>query len=238
MLALSYLSAILVAVAPIVSANFDLNVAIGDVATIFPWPDQIGIWVLTDGDDPKCEDLAENGVIAGWDERNDLSHGREGMRCVPGSHCGYYHPDDHPWPSVELLEMHFTNNPLHHFTIYKDRGYTAPDGFTWLWPMYGVDGNTYGACHTDTRKNWDCNLNDDKLKLHGRRKFRCLTSITAKEINDAKRQGGKKAGDFEEYRNPDYPFFEVLSHNGTAIPTVRRLLGRVEVARQLNMRWR
>lgn len=61
--------------------------------------------------------------------------------------------------------MHLTNNPLYHFTIYKDRGYIAPDGFTWLWPMYGVDDTTHGACHTDTRKNWDCNYNDDKLKL-------------------------------------------------------------------------
>lgn len=135
MLAFSYISAILVTLVPVVSANFDLNVVIGDVSTIFPWPDQIGGWMLTDGDDPKCEDLAENGVIAAWDEKNDLSHGREGIRCSPNNHCGYHHFDDvsikisghkqlkreadftqDPWPSVEVVEMHFTNNPLHHYS--------------------------------------------------------------------------------------------------------------------------
>lgn len=94
MLATTYILAVLVALVHTVSANFDLNVVIGEVATVFPWPDLVGAWMLTDGDDPKCEDLAENGVIAAWDEKNDLSHGREGIRCVPGDHWGYHHPDD------------------------------------------------------------------------------------------------------------------------------------------------
>ncbi|KAJ4355849.1 uncharacterized protein N0V89_003870 [Didymosphaeria variabile] len=178
---ITYISAVLVALVHLVSANFDLNVVRGEIDTIFPWPDTFGAWVLTDGDDVECADV-DGDPIATWAEKPDLSHGRLGIR-----------------------------------SIYKDRGYKGPDGFTWLWPMYGTDGNTYGACHVDTRLNWECGFNDHHLRFKGRRKFRCLSSVTAKDINDAwKKNPPSKT--FDGYSNPDYPYLHVISHNGTDIP--------------------
>lgn len=93
MLPITYISAVLVALVHLVSANFDLNVVRGEIDTLFPWPDTFGAWVLTDGDDVKCSDVSGD-PIATWAEKPDLSHGRLGIRCSPGDHCGVLHPDD------------------------------------------------------------------------------------------------------------------------------------------------
>lgn len=89
--------------------------------------------------------------------------------------------------------MHFTNNPLYHFTIYKDRGYTASDG-SWRWYLYGTDGSSYGECFAWGDYNWDCQWPGDNIAVKGYRKFRCLTSVDANTINTAYHNEGGRPG--------------------------------------------
>jgi hypothetical protein len=71
--------------------------------------------------------------------------------------------------TVNKLEMHFSNSPLYHWTIYRDRGYRMETS------DHSPDP---GACQP---------LSDNKRECGNRHltaKFRCLTDITAKDIND------------------------------------------------------
>ncbi|OAF99343.1 uncharacterized protein CC84DRAFT_1181471 [Paraphaeosphaeria sporulosa] len=122
---LAYVLTILVACIQLASANFDLY-HIHGVEADGPFPGaEINGWQLQN-DNPTCDQADQFAV---WRDSSDLSHGRKGA----------------PWPDVKLIEMHFTNNPLYHFTIYKDRGYTTGDG-GWRWYLYGTDDKADGTC--------------------------------------------------------------------------------------------
>jgi hypothetical protein len=62
--------------------------------------------------------------------------------------------------------MHFSNNPLYHWTIYKSRGYR----------MEGLDHGDYGNCVPFPDHSMTCG------DRHLTRKFRCLTKFTASDI--------------------------------------------------------
>ncbi|KAF2448258.1 hypothetical protein P171DRAFT_481340 [Karstenula rhodostoma CBS 690.94] len=150
----AYVLVILVALIQFTSANFDLYHAHGHKAS---------------GPAPGVD-------INVWARRKDLSHGRKDIHCEPEKKCGYDHA---PWPDVNLIEMHFTNDSLYHYTIYKKRGYTAPDG-SWRWYLYGID-----ECFAWGDYNWDCQWPSDGVSAKGYRKFRCLTNVDANTINAA-----------------------------------------------------
>ncbi|OBT68836.1 hypothetical protein VE03_02216 [Pseudogymnoascus sp. 23342-1-I1] len=63
---------------------------------------------------PSC-DLALKSAY--WYDSSDVSGDKLGFRCK-GSGCSAQAPAD----NIDQLEMHFRNNPLWHWTIYKDRG--------------------------------------------------------------------------------------------------------------------
>ncbi|KAK4643158.1 hypothetical protein QC761_0064940 [Podospora bellae-mahoneyi] len=62
--------------------------------------------------------------------QDDVSGRTTGVRCVRSGCYGGAATD------INVLEIHFSNNPLYHWTIYKDRGHP--------YKMYGLDGRTYG----------------------------------------------------------------------------------------------
>ncbi|KAG8667795.1 hypothetical protein FPOAC2_12994 [Fusarium poae] len=105
-----------------------------------------------------------------WAEKSDVSGRKVGVRCK-GSGCGYMGPVS----NIEQLEMHFTNNPLYHWTIYKDRN----------WGMYGRDGVKYGDCQITTGNDFTVINENDKVVGH--RKFRCRSRFTAHQINQGSR---------------------------------------------------
>ncbi len=65
----------------------------------------------------------------------------------------------------DLSKSHFTPNPL-----------TAAD------VCCSVDGNTYGNCIVFPNGDYNCN-SDGSIYRFGYRKFRCLTSFTADQLN-------------------------------------------------------
>ena len=56
---------------------------------------------------------------------------------------------------------------------------------TWRWWLYGTDGNTYGECFAYGDHVWSCDWPIYHTHLMGYRKFRCLTDVGAKAINQA-----------------------------------------------------
>ncbi|KAK1829509.1 hypothetical protein QBC39DRAFT_125771 [Podospora conica] len=100
---------------------------------------------------------------------DDVSGNKVGVRCE-GSGCSTYQPSN-----VNVVEMHFSNNPLFHFTIYKDRGHP--------YKMYGRDGKTYGECIVFTGDTFDCISTG---LLGGVRMYRCLTQFNVAQIESAR----------------------------------------------------
>ncbi|KAM7187848.1 hypothetical protein V8F20_010807 [Naviculisporaceae sp. PSN 640] len=108
---------------------------------------------------PSCDQALNSGY---FEDKRDVSGNKIGVRCE-GSGCSQTKPPG----DISILEMHFSNSPLHHWTIYKDRGYS----------MVGLDGKTYGNCIVFPNADYDCDFTESTGKLEGRRKFRCLTAL-------------------------------------------------------------
>ncbi|KAI9166296.1 hypothetical protein HJFPF1_02395 [Paramyrothecium foliicola] len=97
------------ALAPQAYANFDIynsqeNNAAGE---------QTDGWTIFNTD-PSCGDV-NNAQF--YFDKEDVSGTKIGVRCS-GNGCWNNQPDQ-----INQLEMHFSNNPLFHWTIYKDRGH-------------------------------------------------------------------------------------------------------------------
>ncbi|KAK4210282.1 hypothetical protein QBC37DRAFT_322456 [Rhypophila decipiens] len=107
---------------------------------------------------PSCDEALNGGY---YNDAQDVSGNKIGVRCW-GSGCAQQAPID----GITGLEMHFSNSPLWHWTIYKDRGYS----------MVGLDGKTYGNCIPFPNGDFNCPFSGGSSTLEGRRKFRCLTS--------------------------------------------------------------
>ncbi|KAF5011161.1 hypothetical protein FDECE_2725 [Fusarium decemcellulare] len=109
-----------------------------------------------------------------WLWKSDVSGKKLGVRCK-GKGCGL-NEDAH---GIRELEMHFSNNPLYHWTIYLSEG--ASEG-----NMQGLDEKTYGVCHVDqdTAKDYACyqNSGGQNIWRTGFRKFHCVTKFTADDI--------------------------------------------------------
>ncbi|GJC91479.1 hypothetical protein CH63R_01455 [Colletotrichum higginsianum IMI 349063] len=144
----------LLALVPVCTANFDIYMNNA-------WTVQGGStgWTIFEAD-PPCGQV-NNAIIYG--NYGDVSGSYIGVRCV-----GDCFPSNRP-DGIQILEMHFNNNPLYHWTIYKDRGYK----------MYGLDGKVYGECILFPGHNYRC---DAFGITEGYRKFRCLTQFTARQI--------------------------------------------------------
>lgn len=90
--------------------------------------------------------------------------------------------------------MHFTNKPLHHFTIYKSKGRQVGD--TWRWTLFGVDDKSYGECFAYGNEWFKCDWPKNTMHMEGYRKFRCLTAFDAFPINQAHKKeiGARSSG--------------------------------------------
>ncbi|KAK3898269.1 hypothetical protein C8A05DRAFT_38144 [Staphylotrichum tortipilum] len=107
--------------------------------------------------DPTCNDPATT----------DVSGSKTGVCCGGGGCWGGSDPT-----GIDELEMHFTNNPLFHWTIYRDRG---------SYDMIGLDGKVYGNCDPFPSVDFFCG--GAFSSYTGNRKMRCYTQVSAAEIS-------------------------------------------------------
>ncbi|KAK5651455.1 hypothetical protein OQA88_12462 [Cercophora sp. LCS_1] len=153
--------AIMTAIASLASANFDLYVAqdagLGAGNQFFGWTIHPA--------EPDCNRVLNHAEF--YHDQDDLSGRTIGVRCE-GQGCHRNQPEN-----VNVLEMHFSNKPLYHWTIYKDRGHP--------YKMYGLDGKTYGECIMFPGDDYTCGVFDGSVRS-GVRMFRCLTQWTADDI--------------------------------------------------------
>ncbi|KAK3386691.1 hypothetical protein B0H63DRAFT_447608 [Podospora didyma] len=154
---LSYGSAVL--------ADFDLyggfiNYADGTQARSF----YADMWQIFDHD-PDCNDISN---FRWFFDTDDVSGNKIGVRCEGDNCSGNGDPN-----KIDVVEMHFANDPLFHFTIYKNRNH---------YEMIGTDNRGYGQCDPYGANNYFCFPGST---MSGNRKFRCYTQFTAAQINRA-----------------------------------------------------
>jgi hypothetical protein len=92
--------AVLAPLLPVCNANFDLYMTVFD--------DAIVDWSVFQNDPDKWTALESSP----FPRKNDVSGGKIGIRCV-----GWCNEEDRPG-GIEVLEMHFRNNPLLHWSKY------------------------------------------------------------------------------------------------------------------------
>ncbi|KAF4461167.1 hypothetical protein FALBO_12046 [Fusarium albosuccineum] len=153
------------------TADFDVYM---ELKTEFWLVSQFAIW-----QEPPTDCVRQIWPAPSWPWLNDVSGNKKGVRCK-GDGCDF-NGDAH---NIEQLEMHFSNNPLYHWTLYNVRG---ADGGN----MVGLDGKVYGACYVDQDDplaDYVCYTpsGGDNIWRGGNRKFRCESRFTAKDILDTK----------------------------------------------------
>ncbi|KAK4649729.1 uncharacterized protein QC761_0024350 [Podospora bellae-mahoneyi] len=146
------------------NANFDLYLGT-ELYALDPTSNIFRGWYIFDND-PSANDVFAHGLYI---SKDDVSGRTIGVRCA-GSGCLGGAATD-----INVLEMHFSNNPLYHWTIYKDRGHP--------YKMYGLDGRTYGECILFP--GVDFHHTRGLQTRSAVRKFRCLTQFTAAQIKAA-----------------------------------------------------
>ncbi|KAK4174568.1 hypothetical protein QBC36DRAFT_191968 [Triangularia setosa] len=152
---------VLACVAGLAEANFDLFLG----AQTFPGDGGIHrfqTWSIFPSD-PSCNDVWNGPYYLG---QEDVSGSKVGVRCE-GKGCNGGAASD-----IDIVEMHFTNSPLYHWTIYKNRGHP--------YKMYGLDGRVYGECILFPGDDYHCTKAIETRSAV--RKFRCLTSFTVAQI--------------------------------------------------------
>ncbi|KAM0244020.1 hypothetical protein ACHAP5_006684 [Fusarium lateritium] len=154
---MKFATATLLSFAAFAKANFDLYLSQETGTT--PEGGNHEIWNIYPSD-PTCSDVETS---RNWFSRDDVSS-RTGIRCSGQCFGGSAATD------INVLEMHFTDDPLYHFTIYKDRNYD----------MYGLDGQTYGNCFPFPGNEYSCHKGN--VLYDGVRKFRCITDLTVDQI--------------------------------------------------------
>ncbi|KAI9170572.1 hypothetical protein HJFPF1_00040 [Paramyrothecium foliicola] len=122
------------------------------------------VWQIWDSP-PSCQHIWDNMVY--FENKGDVSGKKLGVRCK-GSGCH----QEKPPQDIEELEMHFSNNPLYHWTIYKNRGRG----------MFGLNDKRYGVCPVKTGGSYNCQIVGVLQQLKGRRKFRCESNLSAPQI--------------------------------------------------------
>ncbi|KAJ4301746.1 hypothetical protein N0V90_003839 [Kalmusia sp. IMI 367209] len=151
------------------SANFDVYRVLDATAVPDENPEPaIDEYMIFEAE-PSCDDV-ENGV--NWNESDDVSGDKQGVRVK-----GDIDPNDPG--KIEELEMNFhDSDPIYHWTIYKDRNYD----------LTGLDGNTYGNCIPFPGDDFQCNfpLPLGVATKSGVRMFRCLTDVTAEQIQSTR----------------------------------------------------
>ncbi|RYP31770.1 hypothetical protein DL767_005590 [Monosporascus sp. MG133] len=145
-----------------VTANFDLYHGVAGAQSYYD-----DVWQIFDTD-PDCNQVYNTDYYL---DSNDVSGNKIGVRCEDsnGGCGGNVDPI-----GIDVVEMHFSNNPLYHFTIYKNRG---------NYDMIGLDGRVYGHCILFPANTYFCSIGI--MTRSGHRKFRCLTEFTAAQINAA-----------------------------------------------------
>lgn len=101
---------VLLSLTSAVNANFDLysgfyNNGPGSIQN----PTQ-GVWYIFDSD-PSCNDVLHTQL---YERTNDVSGTKLGVRCVGAGCLGDPSPTE-----IEVIEMHFSNNPLFHWSKSK-----------------------------------------------------------------------------------------------------------------------
>ncbi|KAF2635907.1 hypothetical protein P280DRAFT_484274 [Massarina eburnea CBS 473.64] len=158
----STISIFLATLAQITYANFDIYIIYLRSPYISGILTRYAIFAV----DPDCDDVR---AAHEYMSRNDVSGTKFGVRCEGNGCEGNHNPGD-----VKVMEMHFSNHPLYHWTIYSNSAYS----------LFGTDGKKYGDCIVFSGYSFRCAT--EGMETSGYRKFRCLTSFTPDQI-----QGGR-----------------------------------------------
>ncbi|KAJ4301339.1 hypothetical protein N0V90_003431 [Kalmusia sp. IMI 367209] len=137
---------------------------------------------------------ADNGTDEGTTQEPSRGHLDKHWNVLPSRNptCGdiwhlgrwYHDSSDDPY-AIGLMEMHFTHDPLYHFTVYKER--PPRDKYE----LYGLTGWTYGYCKpAPVAMPWDFSCLDHPTNptqtLYAHRKFICHTRADAQAIANGK----------------------------------------------------
>jgi hypothetical protein len=96
--------AVATALLGLASANFDLYAGADNMLGS---GNQFSTWYIHEAP-PDCNRVTNHAEM--WDEIDDVSGDKRGIRCE-GMGCHRYQPEN-----VDVLEMHFSNNPLYHWS--------------------------------------------------------------------------------------------------------------------------
>ncbi|KAI1840405.1 hypothetical protein JX265_007206 [Neoarthrinium moseri] len=160
---MNILLAAILALATVTLANFDLYVG---SQSHFLEPVVFTVWQIFEAE-PDCRQVWDTVY---YEDSEDVSGTKAGVRCEGDGCLGGADP-----VAITTLEMNFHGeDPIYHWTIYKDRNYD----------MIGLDGKVYGNCILFPGDDYEC-IDPVIGAYSGGRKFRCLTEFTAAQINDA-----------------------------------------------------
>ncbi|KAF2440845.1 hypothetical protein P171DRAFT_523882 [Karstenula rhodostoma CBS 690.94] len=158
----------------LVSADFDIYLITKD-------PDAPGFgvigWQVVDPTRKACPDPARTRMFS---RRTDVSGNKIGIRCVSETVLGGCEPLRGSYPNdIGLMEMHFSDTPKIHYTIYRS-GHGKP------WEMVGLQGEPGGYCEPAPWPPSDQAFSEcGPFTLW--KKMRCHSFLTADYINDYNR---------------------------------------------------
>lgn len=99
------------ALVPSIQANFDLYFVFGTTYSGIPYER----WQVFEAEPTDCEHIRS---LPAWDSSADVSGNKVGVRCRGGEQgigCFDYDPPE----EIRQLEMHFSNEPLYHFSKFN-----------------------------------------------------------------------------------------------------------------------
>ncbi|KAL5417152.1 hypothetical protein PMIN03_001776 [Paraphaeosphaeria minitans] len=160
-------------------------------------PQKLGFRVFGSTPDDACKYVDDKFTLF-WPVRVDASGDKFGIRCE-GTGCKY--ESDNP-SAITIFEMHFSNTPAYHWTLYSDnQGFNppkaAPNG---LWMLTAkVNTRAPGYCFPYPGDEYNCESKQPGgpggaefvVGSRGRRLFRCVISngdVKSDDINGLRLQ--------------------------------------------------
>ncbi|KAF9730330.1 hypothetical protein PMIN06_011461 [Paraphaeosphaeria minitans] len=135
----------------LVAADFDIYLVMRQPPARPPWTVGIINWQFLDPNQNSCPDPAHTRL---FNSHDDVSGNKIGVRCDSWGqreHNGCYAGDDNDPANIDAMEMHLSDTPKFHYTIYKadehgPPGRTARESQSRPFELLGLKGESAGWC--------------------------------------------------------------------------------------------